>query len=288
MSKPTPSPEELAARVVENLRAAYPAGRLGVAFSGGVDSTVLLALAARALGAQRVLAFTAVSEILAAAELQLARKLAADIGVELVEMRTHELANPAFVKNPTNRCYLCRAAMFAQADKQILTRYGLAAMAFGENLDDQARPDRPGSRAATEAGIARPLADAGLTKADVRAVAAYLGLPNATKPAAPCLATRIPHGQTITAAKLQAIEALENSLRALGAVNFRGRCYEGPTGLHARIELDTETLARVRTNPGLAESIRAAARAAGFDSEEIDPRGIQSGVFTLTALAAEN
>ncbi len=151
--------------------------RLGVAFSGGVDSSVLLALAARSLGPGRTLAILGVSASLASDEHRAARAVATVIGVPLVEVVTHEGEIPAYRANGPDRCFHCKDELFTRISDEVVTQYGLTAVAYGENADDILRPDRPGSQAATNHRVLRPLADAGLTKADVRAVARALELP---------------------------------------------------------------------------------------------------------------
>src|SRR5690349_21335716 len=172
--------------------------RLGVAFSGGVDSSTLLALAARVLGPDRVLAILGVSPSLAADERTAAHEVARVVGVPVVEVETHEGERAAYRANGPDRCFHCKDELFTRIADEVRERHGLDAIAYGENADDVARPDRPGSRAATEHGVLRPLADAGLDKAAVRRIAAVLDLPCADKPAAPCLASRVPPPQPVT------------------------------------------------------------------------------------------
>ena len=148
--------------------------------------------------------------------------------------------------------------------------------AVGENADDARRPDRPGSRAATEHEVLRPLADAGLDKAAVRRIARVLELPCADKPAAPCLASRIPHFETVSPEKLVQVEAAEAVLRAMGFADCRVRHH----GEVARVELLPEDIARA-TEPGLRDQVNAAVRSAGFRFVTVDLAGIQSGAFTL-------
>jgi uncharacterized protein len=159
-------------------------------------------------------------------------------------------------------------------------RHGLDAVAYGENADDVVRPDRPGSRAAAEHGVLRPLADAGLDKAAVRRVARTLGLPCADKPAAPCLASRIPHHDPVTPEKLAQIEVAERAVRALGFGDCRVRHH----GDVARIELAAGDLARAVGEP-LRAQIHRAVTAAGFRFVAVDLAGIQSGAFTLPLVA---
>lgn len=250
--------------------------RLGVAFSGGVDSSVLLALAARALGPGRTLAILGVSPSLAGDERTAAHDVAAAIGVPLVELETHEGDNPLYRANGPDRCFHCKDELFARISDDVAARHGLTAVAYGENADDARRPDRPGARAATNHRVLRPLADAGLSKADVRTVARALGLPSADKPAAPCLASRIPHFQEVTPAKLRQVDQAESAVRGLGFTDARVRHH----GEIARLELPVADLPRA-VSPEVREALLAAVKAAGFRFVSLDLAGIQSGAFTL-------
>ena len=250
--------------------------RLGVAFSGGVDSSVLLALATRALGADRTLAILGVSASLASSERRAAHEVAAGIGVPLIELRTHELERAEYRANGPDRCFHCKTELFTRIGDEVAERYRLSAIAYGENADDARRPDRPGAQAATNHRVLRPLAAAGLGKAEVRQVARALGIASADKPAAPCLASRIPHHEEVTAEKLTQIEDAEEVLRGLGFTDGRVRHH----GEIARIELPADELLRAATEPTRARLL-AGVRAAGFRFVSLDLAGIQSGAFTL-------
>ncbi|MGI4894481.1 MAG: hypothetical protein ACRYF3_05135 [Janthinobacterium lividum] len=266
--------------VVENLlttlRTAVPSGRLGIAFSGGVDSSVLLGLAVRALGSSRVVALLGVSPSLAVDERLGAHEVARGAGASLVELTTHEGENPGYRRNGPDRCFFCKDELFSTIDREVVTTHGLSAVAYGENSDDARRPDRPGSRAATEHAVLRPLADAGVDKAQVRRIAHALGLPNAEKPAAPCLASRIPHFSEVTPEKLAQVDAAEAGLRGLGLGDVRVR-HHGDT---ARLEVPVADIARV-AGPDLREAVLHVVRSAGFRFVALDLAGIQSGAFTL-------
>lgn len=248
--------------------------RVGIAFSGGVDSSVLLALATRVLGPPNVVAIVGVSASLADRERRAAAAVAAQIGVELVEVRTFEQAIPAYVANGPDRCYHCKDELFGRIEDSVLDKYRLDAVAYGENADDVQRPDRPGSVAAQEHRVLRPLAHAGLTKRAIRQIARELDLPCADKPAAPCLASRIPHFSPVEPAKLAQIEAAEEALHALGFAELRVRHH----GELARIEVAAGDVQRAFS---MQPAVEAAVLAAGFGSVQIDPRGLQSGAFTL-------
>lgn len=253
--------------------------RLGVAFSGGVDSAVLLALATRALGADRVLALLGVSPSLAQREREAAHAVAQVIGVVVVEVVTREGENPAYQANGVDRCFHCKDELFTRIDAEVVAAHGLSAVAYGENADDATRVDRPGARAATEHRVLRPLADLGLTKTEVRALARAMDLPCAEKPAAPCLASRIPHFEAVTPEKLAQIDRAEAALADLGLEEFRVRHH----GELARIELGSHELVAALSDP-LRSQLEAAMRAAGFRDVIVDPAGLQSGRFTLSVL----
>lgn len=254
-------------------------GRLGVAFSGGVDSAVLLAVAARVLGPSNTVALLGTSASLAADELAIARRVAGDLGVRLVEFDPGEQDSPAYRANDVDRCYHCKAALFTAIDDRFVAELGLDAVAYGENADDALRPDRPGARAASEHRVLRPLAEAGLTKDRVRALARELGLEVADKPAAPCLASRIPHGDEVTPAKLAQVEAAEHALRVLGFTDARVRHH----GAIARVELLPTEFGRL-ADDGVRTEANRAIRAAGFEHVTVDLAGLQSGAFTLNVL----
>ena len=254
--------------------------RLGVAFSGGVDSSLLLALATRALGVDSVIALLGVSPSLAAEERSVAHDVARQVGVRLVEVMTYEGDRPEYQANGPDRCFHCKEELFSRIDEGIADRYGLDAIAYGENADDARRPDRPGARAAANHNVLRPLADAGMTKLEVRTLARDLGLQVADKPAAPCLASRIPHHHLVTPAKLSQIERAESALRQLGFVELRVRHHEDV----ARIELPPADLIRAVSDPVRSKVIDAV-RGAGFRFVTVDVAGIQSGAFTLPLIS---
>jgi pyridinium-3,5-biscarboxylic acid mononucleotide sulfurtransferase len=254
-------------------------GRLGVAYSGGVDSATLLALAVRALGPTRVLAVIGVSPSLADDERAAAHAVARFVGAPVVEVVTREGELAAYRANGPDRCFHCKDELFTRVAEEVVDAHQLDAVAYGENADDAVRPDRPGLRAATNHRVLRPLAAAGLDKAAVRRLAHAWGLPSADKPAAPCLASRIPHGTEVTPEKLAQVEAAESALRGLGLADLRVRHH----GDIARIELPGADLTRVAAEP-LRTQVRRAVLAAGFRYAVLDLGGIQSGGFTLTLL----
>ena len=269
----TGGPAIMADRVTEAL--GNP-DRLGVAFSGGVDSSVLLALAARALGPTRTLAILGVSPSLASDERTAAHSASAAIGVPLIELETHEGDKAEYRANGPDRCFHCKDELFTRISDEVADRYHLTAIAYGENADDARRPDRPGSQAASNHRVLRPLADAGLDKEAVREVARALGLASADKPAAPCLASRIPHFQEVTPEKLRQIDLAESAVRALGFADARVRHH----GEIARLELPVTDLP-LAVSEGVRERLLQAVRSAGFRFVSLDLAGIQSGAFTL-------
>jgi uncharacterized protein len=193
-----------------------------------------------------------------------------------VEVRTHEGDSPAYRANGPDRCFHCKDELFTRIGDDVISAHRLDAVAYGENADDARRPDRPGSRAASDHKVLRPLAAAGLDKAAVRRIARVLELPCADKPAAPCLASRIPHFEEVSPEKLAQVEAAEAGLQTLGFRDCRVRHH----GDVARIELLPEELQRAVT-PGIREQVDAAVRSAGFRFVAVDLAGIQSGAFTL-------
>jgi len=247
---------------------------VGVAYSGGVDSATLLALAVRALGPQDVVAVLGVSPSLATEERSAAHRTAEEIGARVVEVETHEGESKAYRANGPDRCFHCKDELFSRIDAELVAELGLAAVAYGENADDAKRPDRPGARAATEHRVLRPLAEARMTKAMVRETARALGLPVADKPAAPCLASRIPHFEEVTPEKLRQVDRAEAALHRLGFADCRVRHH----GEVARIELLAEDIMRAAEH---REEVDRAVREAGFRFAAVDLRGIQSGAFTL-------
>ncbi|MCK5798723.1 MAG: ATP-dependent sacrificial sulfur transferase LarE [Deltaproteobacteria bacterium] len=255
-----------------------------VSFSGGVDSAYLLAEAVSVLGS-RAWAFTADSPSLPRAELAAARKLAMDLGVATHRVgATHELDLPAYTKNASDRCYVCKQEMMrhAVAAAAILARQITATkvagttecevtILVGTNVDDLGG-HLPGLKAVKEAGARMPLVEAGLTKADIRRRSADLGLPTADKPELACLASRLPTGTEITAARLARVEAFEGGLAALGFRGFRVRFHE-PI---ARIELAPQDLARA-IEPGCREAIVALGKGLGFRFVTLDLAGYRRG-----------
>lgn len=242
--------------------------RLLVAFSGGVDSALVAAVAAQELGSAAV-AVTAVSASLPETERRAARAFAATTGIRHVEVCTDELERPEYVANGGDRCFHCKSALL---DALVpLAELSGAAIALGTNVDDLG-DHRPGQRAASARGAIAPLVDAGLGKAGVRRISAELGLTTAEKPAAACLSSRVAYGDPVTRAVLARIEAAEEALHAMGFPVCRVRAHAG--GSVARLELPAPDLERALT---LRSELDAAVRGAGFEFCAVDLQGFRSG-----------
>jgi len=244
-------------------------GSLLVAYSGGVDSTFLLAVARRVLG-QRVVAVTAISPTYPAEERELAQKVAESLGVEHLLIETDELSDPRFTSNPPDRCYHCKCSLAAKL-KALAAARGIAHIALGTNADD---PDdfRPGIRAALDHGLRQPLLEVGLSKTEIREFSRQMGLPTWDRPAAACLASRFPYGEIITAEKLRRVELAEQFLHAQGFSHVRVRSH----GNLARIEV-TPGLLRILATDKLRSRIVAHLKTLGFTFVTLDLVGYRVG-----------
>lgn len=240
-----------------------------VAFSGGVDSTLVLKVASEQLG-PRVVALTAVSPSLPAEEERAAHQLAAGMGIEHVTVDSFELSNPQYAKNPSNRCYFCKTELYDLCGQKRAER-GLAVVMDGFNADDL-RDHRPGQQAAREHEIRSPLAQVGLTKDEIRSWSFALGLPNWDKPQMPCLASRIPYGTEVTPERLAQIGAAEADLRNLGLRTFRVRYHGGI----ARIEVSEEEYEKF-TSREFGRRVVAAVKSRGFQFAVLDLEPFRSG-----------
>jgi pyridinium-3,5-biscarboxylic acid mononucleotide sulfurtransferase len=243
-----------------------------VAFSGGVDSSLVAAAAARVLG-DRALAVTAVSPSLATGELDGARTVAAAVGIAHRTITTDELAREGYRRNRRDRCYHCKSELYDRL-ASLAAAEGYAATFSGTNVDDL-DDWRPGLRAAEEHGVRHPLVEAGFRKADVRDLAAALGVPSADKPAMPCLASRLPYGTPVDRIVLAQIDRAETALRGLGYRDLRVRHLDRV----GRVELGAADLARVRGDADRDAIVRAV-ETAGYASVEIAEEPLRSGSFT--------
>jgi pyridinium-3,5-biscarboxylic acid mononucleotide sulfurtransferase len=249
-------------------------GSCAVAFSAGVDSTVVAKAAHLALG-ERAVAVTAESASLPAGELDEARELARLIGIRHEVIHTDELADPNYVQNAPDRCYFCKTELYTQL-KPIAARLGLATIVNGANLDDTG-DYRPGMTAATENRIRSPLIECGLRKADVRALAAAWGLPIWDKPASPCLSSRLAYGEQVTPERLAMIDRAEQYLRGLGIRPVRVRYHRGDM---ARVEVPGESLAQL-CDPATRSAVAAELKRLGFKYITLDLEGFRSGSQNL-------
>jgi uncharacterized protein len=239
-----------------------------VAFSGGVDSSLALAVTVRALPKGMVLAVTSANETYLPSELEGAKGLARFLGVEHLVVNTRELDDPNYAKNPTNRCYFCKSTLYSDLAR-VADEKGYACVVDGANKDDEG-DYRPGRQAAKELGVVSPLSAAGMGKAEVREIAKHLGLPTWDKPALACLSSRFPYGQEITAEKLAQVARAEEFMRRQGYKQVRVRHH----GEIARLEVGPDELERAFR---AREKISAELRAAGFLYVTLDLAGYQPG-----------
>ncbi|RMF50913.1 MAG: ATP-dependent sacrificial sulfur transferase LarE [Anaerolineae bacterium] len=250
-------------------------GRVAVAYSGGVDSTLVLKVAYDCLG-EDAIGLIAVSPSLPPYELAEAEEIARSIGVRVQRIATREAEDPRYLTNAGNRCYFCKTNVYGELAAYARAE-GYAALLDGTNADDTG-DHRPGRLAAREQGVRSPLQEAGLTKDEVRALARKLGLPNWDKPAAACLASRIPYGTTITLQALDQVARAELALRNMGFRQLRVRHH----GAVARLEVEPEAFPRVLAH---REAILQAMQACGYTFAALDLAGFRSG--SMNALLSD-
>lgn len=266
--------KSLRSRLEEHV-AGYGSAVIGL--SAGVDSSVVAAAAAHALG-ERALAVTAITETITPEDLELAADLVSRLGIVHEHVSYSELAIPSYAENPTNRCYFCKDALYSRL-AEVAARHGASTILDGTNADD-ASDYRPGRVAAGEQGVRSPLLELGIGKSDVRLLAAEYGLPNSDKPSAPCLSSRVPYGTTITLEILQQIGRAERALRALGFTELRVRHH----GEVARLELPPADFPRALE---FGAEIDRVVREAGYHYVALDLRGFRSGSLNETLTQIE-
>ena|SRR6266850_1046545 len=245
----------------------FPSALLG--YSGGVDSALLAVVLRQELGKDRMLAAIGRSASYPEAQWQAARDVADRFDIPVVEIQTHELDDPNYLANPTNRCFFCKTELWSRL-LPLARERGLAVVCDGTNADDL-HEHRPGKAAGANAGVRSPLADAGMTKAEIRAAARELGLPTWDAPAAPCLSSRVQYGLSISPTRLRQVERGEEYLRSLGVT---GDLRVRHAGALARIEVEPSWIPHLEAR---REAIDAQLRALGFARVEIDPRGYRRG-----------
>ncbi|HLM78803.1 MAG TPA: ATP-dependent sacrificial sulfur transferase LarE [Rubrobacteraceae bacterium] len=250
-----------------------PYGSALVAFSGGVDSSLALAVAAKALSKESVLAVTSNNETYLPSELEGAKALALSLGVEHLVVNTRELDDPNYAKNPANRCYFCKSTLYSDLAK-IAEEKGFRCVIDGANKDDEG-DYRPGREAAKELGVISPLSVVRMSKDEVRELAKFLGLPSWDKPALACLSSRFPYGQEITPEKLAQVARAEEFMRSRGYKQVRVRHH----GEIARLEIGPDELEKAFKQ---REEISTELTAAGFLYVTLDLVGYTPGSLNAT------
>jgi len=263
-------PTEIAAKRDRLLELLRSFGSCAVAYSGGLDSTVLAKAARLALG-ERAVAVTGVSASLAVGELDAAKELARQVGIRHEAIETGELSLPQYQENTANRCYYCKNELFAQVE-QIARRTDAAVVVDGSNRDDHGE-HRPGMRAARDRKVRSPLAECGFTKEEIRRLAEHWEIPTWDKPATPCLSSRIAYGEKVTPERLAMVDRAERFLRERGFAPLRVRYHKGDV---ARIEVSAEQLARITEEQFRGEVVDYL-KSVGFKYVSLDLEGFRSG-----------
>ncbi len=245
-------------------------GKVVVAYSGGVDSTLLLKAAKESLGEKHVVAVTALSPLFPDRELAGAKRMVQEMGVKHILIESNELEIDGFSKNPSNRCYFCKKELFKEM-QNLARKEAISFVVEGSTLDDE-KDHRPGRRAIQELGIRSPLQEARFTKEDVRELSRTLGLPTWDKPSFACLASRFPYGEEITPEGLRMVDEAENFLFSLGFKQVRVRHYQSL----ARIEVYPEEMSRLM-NGSLREKVVNCLKKIGYRYVTLDLQGFRSG-----------
>ena len=248
-----------------------------VAFSGGVDSTLVLALAHEVMG-ERTLAVTAKSASVPNREMHASRQLAKEIGARHLVVRTEEMSNPEYRANPANRCYYCKTELYSNL-KRVAEKNDISTILNGINLDDLG-DYRPGIDSAREQGVRSPLVEAEFSKQDVRDLSRAMRLSIWNKPAMACLSSRIPYGQPVTAEKLSRVEQAEDLLLSFGFKQVRVR----HIGTKACIELDQNEIPRYQSDESIQRSVQEKLMALGFSCVVLDPKGYRMGSLNKALL----
>ena len=256
-------------------------GSVAIGFSGGVDSAYLACVAVDALGTENVLAIIGKSASYPAAQWAAARSVADQFALPVLEVDTHEMDDPRYAANPSNRCYFCKSELWTLL-VPIAKARGIATVIDGTNAYDLTG-HRPGALAATEQAVESPLASVGLTKAEIRLLSAQRGIPTWAAPSSPCLSSRLPYGTPVTPARLAEVERAEAALRELG---IRGDLRVRHHGELARVELAPDELDGWLV-PNASGAVARAVQGAGFARVAIDLRGFRSGSLNvLTGVSA--
>lgn len=250
-------------------------GTVLLGYSGGVDSTYLAVIAREVLGRDGIVAVLGRSPSVPAEQTEKGRLLAAERDIDLRVVETSELADARYAANPVNRCYFCKTTLW-ETLVPLARELGIATIIDGTNADDTSEY-RPGARAGAEHGVQSPLAQVGLTKAEIRALSRVRGLTTWAQPSAPCLASRIPYGTAVTAERLGQVERAESALRALG---IEGDLRVRHHGTLARVELP-DSILDVWLEPARSSRLAAAVRGAGFERVTVDLRGFRSGSLNV-------